>query len=348
MTGRIVTLGEIMLRLKSPDFERFFQSPSLEATFGGGEGNVAISLAIFGLDVALVTALPQNPIAEACMRFLRGYGVDTSLIQRSGQRMGIYFLEGGANQRASNVVYDRANSAIATATADSFDWDQIFAGASWFHLTGITPAISQSAADLSLAAVQAAKANGVTISCDYNFRKKLGQYGKSAPEVMAELVKYVDVGIANEEDCQKSLGVSLEEGDWESAVESGKLDTTRYEALAKKMFATFPNLKYQAITLRESYSADHNGWSACLYNGNDFFVSCRYDITDIVDRVGGGDSFAAGLIYGLHTGMSDEDALNYAVAASCLKHSILGDVNLATTSEVKRLMGGDASGRVQR
>jgi 2-dehydro-3-deoxygluconokinase len=348
MAGRIVTLGEIMLRLKSPDFERFFQSPALEATFGGGEGNVAISLAIFGLDVALVTALPQNPIAEACIRFLRGYGVDTSLIQRSGQRMGIYFLEGGANQRASNVVYDRANSAIATATADSFDWDQVFAGASWFHITGITPAISQSAADLSLAAVQAAKANGVTVSCDYNFRKKLWQYGKNAPEVMSELVKYVDVGIANEEDCQKSLGVSLEEGDWESAVESGKLDTTRYEALAKKMFATFPNLKYQAITLRESYSANHNGWSACLYNGQEFFVSQHYDITDIVDRVGGGDSFAAGLIYGLHTGMSDEDALNYAVAASCLKHSILGDVNLVTTAEVKRLMGGDASGRVQR
>jgi 2-dehydro-3-deoxygluconokinase len=348
MAGRIVTLGEIMLRLKSPDFERFFQSPALEATFGGGEGNVAISLAIFGLDVAFVTALPQNPIAEACIRFLRGYGVDTSLIQRSDQRMGIYFLEGGANQRPSNVVYDRASSAIATASADSFAWDEIFAGAGWFHITGITPAISQSAADLSLAAVRAAKANGVTVSCDYNFRKKLWHYGKTAPEVMSALVKYVDVGIANEEDCQKSLGVRLAEDDWESAVATGELDTARYEALAKKMFATFPSLKYQAITLRESYSADHNGWSACLYNGKEFFVSRRYDITDIVDRVGGGDSFAAGMIYGLHTGMADEDALNYAVAASCLKHSISGDVNLATVAEVKRLMGGDASGRVQR
>jgi 2-dehydro-3-deoxygluconokinase len=262
--------------------------------------------------------------------------------------MGIYFLEGGANQRPSNVVYDRANSAIATATADSFDWNKVFKGASWLHITGITPAISQSAADLSLAAVQAAKANGITVSCDYNFRKKLWKYGKSAPEVMGELVKYVDVGIANEEDCQKSLGVTLEEGDWESAVESGQLDTARYEALAKKMFETFPNLKYQTITLRESYSASHNGWSACLYNGQDFFVSRRYDVTHIVDRVGGGDSFAAGLIYGLHTGMNDEDALNYAAAASCLKHSILGDANLVTVPEVKRLMGGDASGRVQR
>ena len=348
MSNKVVTLGEIMLRLKPPGTERFFQSPLLEATFGGGEGNVATSLAIFGLDVAFVTALPKNPIADACIRFLKGYGVDTSLIHRGGERMGIYFLENGANQRPSKVVYDRAHASISTATVDDFDWDSIFEGAGWFHITGITPAISQTAANLSLAAVRIAKDKGIIVSCDYNFRKKLWQYGKSAPEVMGELVKYVDVGIANEEDCQRSLGVSLDEGDWEGAVESGKLDTTRYEALAKKMFATFPNLKYQAITLRESFSADHNGWSACLYNGSDFLVSRRYDITDIVDRVGGGDSFAAGLIYGLHTGMADEDALNYAVAASCLKHSIGGDVNLATADEVKSLMGGDASGRVQR
>lgn len=348
MSTRVVTLGEIMLRLKSPGFERFFQSPTLEATFGGGEGNVALSLANFGLDAAFVTALPQNPLADACLRFLRGYGVDTSFIARQGERVGIYFLEAGANQRASNVVYDRANSAISTAQAGDFDWDAIFAGAGWFHITGITPAISETAAELSLHAVQAAQERGVTVSCDYNFRKKLWNYGKTAPEVMGELVKYVDVGIANEEDCQKSLGVRLEDSDVDHSVTSGELDTARYEALAKKMFATFPNLKYQAITLRESYSASHNGWSACLYNGSEFFLSRRYDITDIVDRVGGGDSFAAGLIYGLHTGMADEDALNYAVAASCLKHSILGDVNLATVEEVKRLAGGDASGRVQR
>lgn len=348
MSNRIVTLGEIMLRLKPPGVERFFQSPLLEATFGGGEGNVAISLANFGLDVAFVTALPQNPVAEACLRFLRGYGVNTTHVRRGGERMGVYFLEAGANQRPSKVVYDRAHSAIAEATVDQFDWDAIFDGAGWFHITGITPALSQSAADLSLAAVQAARSRGVTVSCDYNFRKKLWQYGKPAPEVMSELVKFVDVGIANEEDCQRSLGVSVGQGDWAQAVESGSLDTGRYRALAEKMFRTFPNLKVQAITLRQSYSASHNGWSACLFNGQDFFVSRRYDITHIVDRVGGGDSFAAGLIYTLQTGMAHADALEFAVAASCLKHSIGGDVNLATADEVRALMGGDGSGRVQR
>lgn len=348
MSPRIITFGEIMLRLKAPGFDRFFQSPLLEATFGGGEGNVALSLAHFGLDTVFVTALPKNPLADACIRFLRGYGVNTSLILRQGERMGIYFLEEGANQRPSNVVYDRAHSAVATAQPDDFDWDKILDGASWFHLTGITPALSQSAADLSLAAVRAAKARGITVSCDYNYRAKLWKYGKSAPEVMGELVQYVDVGIANEEDCQKSLGVTLAEGDWAHAVTRGDLDTNRYRTLSEKMFATFPNLKYQAITLRESFSASHNGWSACLYNGEQFYVSRRYDITDIVDRVGGGDSFAAGLIYGLSTGLREEDALNFAVAASCLKHSISGDMNLVTVSEVKKLMEGDASGRVQR
>lgn len=348
MSGRIITLGEIMLRLKPPGFERFFQSLMMEATFGGGEGNVAISLANFGKDVSFVTALPANPIADACIRFLRGYGVDTSHIRRAGERMGIYFLEAGANQRPSAVIYDRANSAIAAATADDFDWDAIFDGASWFHITGITPALGQSAADLSLKAMQIAKEKGLTVSCDYNFRKKLWKYGKTAPEVMRELVKYVDVGIANEEDCQRSLGVSVSEGDWEHEVGTGALDTARYAALTKKMFATFPNLKVQAITLRESYSASHNGWSACLFNGRDFYLSRRYDITNIVDRVGGGDAFAAGLIYGLHGGMADEAALEFAVAASCLKHSIGGDVNLASAAEVQRLAGGDASGRVQR
>ncbi len=348
MSGKVVTLGEIMLRLKPPGFERFFQSSEFEATFGGGEGNVAISLATLGLDAIFVTALPANLIADACIRFLRGRGVDTSQIQRSGERMGIYFLEAGANQRPSKVVYDRSHSSISTLTADSLDWDAIFADAGWFHITGITPALSESAAELSLTAAKEAKGRGVTVSCDYNFRKKLWNYGKRAPEVMRELVESVDVGIANEEDCQRSLGVSVDEGDWEHAVGSGELDLAKYEALAKKMFATFPNLKYQAITLRQSYSASHNGWSACLYNGSDFYVSPRYDITDIVDRVGGGDSFAAGLIFGLHTGMGDADALNFATAASCLKHSISGDVNLVTVDEVMTLMGGDASGRVQR
>jgi len=348
MNKRVVTLGEIMLRMKPVGFERFFQSSKLEATFGGGEGNVAISLANFGLDVSFVTALPTNPIADACIRFLRGYGVNTDHIARQGERMGIYFLEVGANQRPSNVIYDRAYSSISTAQAADFDWDSIFDNAGWFHITGITPALSESAAKLSLTAVQEAKERGITVSCDYNYRKKLWKYGKTAPEVMSELVKYVDVGIANEEDCQRSLGVSVSEGEWEQAVGSGELDTSRYQALAEKMFATFPNLKYQTITLRESFSASHNGWSACLYNGSQFYVSQRYDITDIVDRVGGGDSFAAGLIYALHAGMTDEDALNFSVAASCLKHSISGDVNLSTVSEVQKLMGGDGSGRVQR
>lgn len=346
MTGRVVTLGEVMLRLKPPDFERFFQSPLLEATFGGGEANVALSLANFDLDVAFVTALPANDLADACLRFLRGYGVDVSHVARQGERMGIYFLEAGASQRASKVIYDRAGAAIAAATADDFEWKVIFQGAEWFHITGITPALSASAADLSLAAVKAAKAHGLTVSCDYNYRKKLWNYGKSAPEVMRELVQHVDVGIANEEDCQRSLGLSI--GDWQSAVESGELDTARYEALAEKVFAEFPNLRMQAITLRESYSASHNGWSACLYDGSDFIVSRRYDIRPIVDRVGGGDSFAAGLIYGLHTKMPPAEALEFAVAASCLKHSISGDVNLVTVDEVRRLAAGEASGRVQR
>jgi 2-dehydro-3-deoxygluconokinase len=348
MSIRVVTLGEVMLRLKAPGFERFFQSPCLEATFGGGEANVASSLALFGLDAAFVTSLPYNPIADACIASLRARGVDTSLIHRGGERIGIYFLEAGANQRPSKVVYDRAYSSISSLAADALDWEAVFEGASWFHITGITPAISASAAGLALRAVQEAQGRGLTVSCDYNYRSKLWRYGKAAPEVMGELVQHVDVGIANEEDCQRSLGISVEQGDWESAVTGGQLDVPRYEALCRKMFEAFPRLKYQAITLRESYSASHNGWSACLYNGGDFFLSTRYDITHIVDRVGGGDSFAAGLIYGLATGLPDEDALNYAVAASALKHSIHGDVNLATRDEVMRLMGGETSGRVQR
>jgi 2-dehydro-3-deoxygluconokinase len=348
MPKRVVTLGEIMLRLKSPGFERFFQSPMLGATFGGGEANVAASLAGFGLEAAFVTALPDNPIAESAIRYLRGLGVDTSGIIRQGERVGIYFLEAGANQRPSNVVYDRVNSSISTAAIQDFNWDSIFEDAGWFHITGITPALSQTAAELALFAVQKAKGKGLTISCDYNFRAKLWKYGKSAPEVMTEMVRYVDVGIANEEDCQRSLGISLDDGEWSQDVHSGALDAARYEALSEKMFAIFPNLKYQAITLRESFSASHNGWSACLYNGKAFYLSRRYEVTDIIDRVGGGDSFAAGLIYGLHTGMPDAEALEFAAAASCLKHSILGDINLVTVEEVKRLAGGDTSGRVQR
>ena len=342
-TNRVVTFGEIMLRLKSPGFERLFQTPMLEATFGGGEANVAVSLANFGLDAAFVTVLPKNEITDACIGELRRFGVDTSLIARGSGRVGIYYLENGANQRASKVVYDRAGSAIALAKPGAIDWKKAFAGASWFHITGITPAISQSAADLSLEAVKAAKELGLTVSCDFNYRGKLWKYGKTAPEVMGELVKFVDVGIANEEDCQKSLGITVD-----VKVEKGHLDTAQYEALGKKVLDTFPNLKCIAITLRESKSADHNGWSACLNDRKRFILSRKYDITDIVDRVGGGDSFAAGLIHGLVTGKSPEQALEFAVAASCLKHSVIGDFNRVSLDEVQKLAGGDASGRVQR
>lgn len=341
--SEFLSFGEIMLRLKSPGHERFFQSPSLEATFGGGESNVAVALANYGLDAGFVTALPNNDVAEACIREVRGFGVDTSHIRRSGSRVGIYYLEGGANQRPSKVIYDRANSSIAECGPGDFDWKTIFKGAKWLHITGITPALSQSAADLSLEACKAAKAAGVTVSCDFNFRGKLWKYGKTAPEVMKDLVKYVDVGIANEEDCQKSLGISVDVD-----VEAGELDTAKYEALSQKMMEIYPNLSIMAITLRESRSADTNGWSACLRDADGFKLSRHYEITDIIDRVGGGDSFASGLIGGLALHDDRQQALEFAVAASCLKHSISGDFNRVSVAEVRNLMGGDGSGRVQR
>jgi len=346
--ARIVTFGEIMLRLKTPGTERFFQTPLLEATFGGGEANVAVSLANFDQHAVFVTVLPPNPIGDACIANLRSFGVDTRSIYRAGERLGIYFLETGSNQRPSIVVYDRAGSSFATAPVNLIDWDQVLEGADWFHVTGITPAVSQSAAELALKAVKAARRLGVTVSCDYNYRKKLWNWGRPAQEVMCELVSQVDVGIANEEDCQKALGISLPEGKGKNSVEQGQLDVDYYRDLSNAVLSRFPNLKKQAITLRESVSADHNRWSACLNNREDFFVSRRYDITDIVDRVGGGDSFSAGLIYGLVNRMADEQALEFAVAASCLKHTISGDFNRVTVREVENLARGDASGRVQR
>ena len=341
--ARIITFGEIMLRLKSPALERFFQSPSLEATFGGGEANVAVSLANYGMDAAFVTALPNNAIGEACLRDVRSFGVDVSNIKMTDGRMGIYFLETGSNQRPSKVVYDRADSAIAKAPIDLFDWEKIFAGADWFHISGISPAISASAAELSIAACKAAQKMGVTVSCDLNYRKNLWKYGKEAKEVMGELAKYIDVAIANEEDFQKSLGITAA-----SDVESGSLDRNVYEGIAKKAMELYPNLKRVAITLRESKSADRNDWAACIYDGKEFYVSRKYEITDIVDRVGGGDSFSGGLIYGLLTYEKQSDALEYAVAASCLKHTISGDYNRVTVSEVTALMKGSGSGRVER
>jgi 2-dehydro-3-deoxygluconokinase len=341
--GRIVTFGEIMLRLKPPGGERFFQSPALEATFGGGEANVAVGLAHLGLDAAFVTMIPENPIGDACIGELRKQGVDTSLIVRGGRRLGIYFLEKGANQRPSQVIYDRDGSSIAEATADQLDWKSIFEGATWFHITGITPAISASAAELSVQAVKNAKEKGLTVSCDLNFRKKLWRYGKTAPEVMGRLMPYVDVAVGNEEDCQKSLGIELGVD-----VASGKLEAERYNKLTDELLSRYPDLARVAITLRESHSADYNSWSAVLSNRKEFLVSRKYEIRDILDRVGGGDAFASGLIYGLCQGHDDRSSLEFAVAASCLKHSISGDLPLLSEEEVARLAGGDASGRVQR
>lgn len=343
MQKKVVTFGEIMLRLKPQNYERFFQSPIFEASFGGGEANVAVSLANFGMPVSFVTVLPNNDIGSACVSELRRFGVDISNIKFVPGRMGIYFLEAGANQRPSKVIYDRDNSCIALSKPGDINWNEVFEDASWFHITGITPAISASVAELSLEAIKAAKDMGLIISCDLNYRKNLWKYGKSAAEVMGEIVKYVDVCIANEEDCQKALGISAD-----VAVEKGHLDIEAYQILAHKVFEKYPKMKLIAITLRESKSADFNQWSACAYDGKQFHLSPKYDITDIVDRVGAGDAFSAGFIYGYIKYEDIKKALNFAVAASCLKHSVSGDFNRVTVQEVENLMAGDASGRVQR
>lgn len=342
---RIVSFGEIMLRLKSPANERFFQSPALEATFGGGEANVAVSLAMLGESAAFVTALPDNPIGESALRELRRYSVDTSAIKRTKGRLGIYFLETGANQRPSNVVYDRDGSCISAVKPGDFDWAAILKGADWFHITGITPALSLPVAEAALEAVKAANAAGTRVSIDLNYRKKLWNYGKKAPEVMRGLASHADILVANEEDVQMCLGIEPEHVD----VTKGKLGTEQYRGLAEKVKHEFPNVKVVAITLRESRSADRNGWSGVLHGTSGFHVSKAYDIDDIIDRVGGGDSFSAALIYGTLNFPGDEaKALEFAVAASALKHSIPGDLNLSTKSEIENLLKGDGSGRVQR
>jgi len=340
---KYVTFGEIMLRLKSPNLERFFQSPLLEATFGGGEANVAVGLARFGLNVAYVSVLPNNAIGDACLGELKKQGVDTSLIVRKGNRLGVYFLEAGANQRSSMVIYDRSHSAIAEASPGDINWDKVFDQITWFHITGITPAISPSASELSLEAVKKAREKGITISCDLNFRKKLWKYGKSAPKVMGELVKYVDIVIGNEEDCQKSLGIKVDVD-----VESGELQAEKYKELTDRILSLYPNIKKIAISLRKSHSANYNGWSAVLNNREEFLISKKYEIHNIVDRVGAGDTFAAGLIYGLNNLSNDKEALEFSVAASCLMHSIPGDLPLLSVEEVESLVEGATSGRVQR
>jgi len=343
MTHHIITFGEIMLRLKAPGSERLFQSAYLEATFGGGEANVAVSLAIFGDHAVFVSALPRNPVGEECVSFLRGKGVDTSRIARGGDRVGIYYLESGASQRPSRVIYDRANSAFDKTPASAYDWDAIFDGADWFHLSGITPAISLNTAAIAKEAMLKAREKKVTISLDYNYRKNLWKYGKTAPEVMGEITALADFGLANEEDCQKALGI-----DGVGDLSEGTLDPGRYRDLCTKVLKKYPNLKAQAVTLRESHNANHNGWSACLFDGKEFYQSHHYEVTDIIDRVGTGDAFAAGLIHELVDGKPYQEAIEFAVAASCLKHSIPGDMNLVTVEEVNTLLAGGGTGRIQR
>ncbi|MEJ5309737.1 MAG: sugar kinase [Anaerolineae bacterium] len=345
MVKKVVTFGEIMMRLAPPGFLRFGQARSFDVIYGGGEANVAVSLANFGVPVNYVTRLPNNDLGEACIQFVRQYGVGTDYIVRGGERLGIYFLETGAAQRGSKVIYDRANSSIATIKRGMIDWRTVFADADWFHWTGITPAISEGAADVCLEAVQVARDMGLTVSCDLNFRAKLWKWGKKAGEVMPELVRYSDIAIGNEEDADKVFGIKAPDAD----VSSGKVEAEGYKYVCAALAERFPNLSAIAITLRGSLSASHNTWSGVLWYKGAFYNAPVYDIVHIVDRVGGGDSFGAGLIYGLRTyGEDVQKALDFAVAASCLKHSILGDFNLVSVDEVEKLMSGDASGRVSR
>lgn len=343
MTGRVVTFGEIMLRLAPPGFQRFLQTPQFDATFGGAEANVAVALASFGLPAAFVTVLPANPIADAAISELRRFGVDPSQIVRGKGRLGVYYLEAGASQRPSRIVYDREHSAMALAKPGDLSWPRVFEGAAWFHVSGITPAVSASAAELALESVREAHAAGLTVSCDLNHRRNLWKWGRSACDVMPQLVKFIDVLIANEEDVQATLGIEAQVD-----IRSGQLDRGQYEKLAGQVLAAYPNLRAVAITLRESVSASHNGWSACLHDRQGFTLSRRYEITPIVDRVGAGDCFAAGLIYGAWAGLANQDTLDFAVAASCLKHSIPGDFSRVTVAEVNALLKEGGSGRVLR
>ena len=339
--SKVITFGELMLRLAPENYLRFVQSEKYEATFGGAEANVAVSLANYGTDVAFVSKLPEHEIGQSAVNSLRKFGVDTSLITRGGDRVGIYYCEKGASQRPSKVIYDRAYSAIAQARQSDFNWNKIFKGVTWFHFTGITPALSDSMAAITLKAANIAKEKGITVSCDLNFRKKLWNKEK-ANKVMTELCKYVDYCIANEEDAKDVFGIEADNTD----INSGKLDRNGYISVAKKLTEKF-NFKGVAITLRESLSANDNNWSAMLYTGGQAFFSKKYAM-HIVDRVGGGDSFGAGLIYSLINDYDSQKAIEFAVAASCLKHSIEGDYNMVSVKEVETLANGNASGRVQR
>ncbi len=341
----IVTFGEIMLRLSPPNQLRFSQARTLDVTYGGGESNVAISLANYGLETEYVTRLPNNDLGAACLNYLRQYGVGTRFIQRGGNRLGIYFLENGAVMRGSQVIYDRADSSFATVSPNMFDWKSIFKDAGWFHWTGITPAVSAGAAAACLEAVKTAREMGITVSCDLNYRAKLWKWGKTASEVMEELTSYCDVAIGNEEDAEKVFGIQAPETD----ITKGKVTADKYQFVCESLAKKFEKLKTIAITLRSSISASHNMWSGLLWNSGRTYTGPIYDITHIVDRVGSGDSFMGGLIYGLTTYPSDlQKALNFAIAASALKHTIFGDFNLVSVSEVEKLMRGDESGRVSR
>ncbi|MDL2293306.1 sugar kinase [Ruminococcaceae bacterium OttesenSCG-928-D13] len=340
---KLLTFGELMLRLRAPDHQRLMQGPYLEATFGGGEANVAVSCANYGMEVDYFTVLPDNTLGDEALRELRRFGVGTGKILRRPGRLGVYYLENGANQLPSRVLYDREHSTMAQAAPGEVDWDALLADVGWLHLTGVTPAISPSAMGLTLEGLQAARSKGITISCDLNYRAKLWRYGKAATEVMPEVTGYVDVAIGNEEDCQKCLGIQAD-----ADPTTGKVEAESYRALTDKVLAIYPKMRMIAITLRQSHSADSNGWSACLNDRNGFYHSRQYHINDIIDRVGGGDAFAAGLIYGLNHCDDHLRALEFAVAASCLKHSIHGDFNRVGVPEVIKLMEGDGSGRVQR
>lgn len=345
MKNKVVTFGEIMLRLATPDNLRFAQAREFTATFGGGEANVAVSLANFGVPVEFVTRLPDNDLGQACLMEVRRYGVGTSNIIRGGKRLGIYFLETGAVSRGSKVIYDRANSSVAEIEKGMINWEKVFEDAAWFHWTGITPAISQNAADVCLEAIREANERGIIVSCDLNYRKNLWKYGKTAGEVMTELVAGTDIILGNEEDAEKVLGIKPEGID----VTSGNVEAAAYESVSRQIMERFPLCKKVITTLRGSVSANHNTWSGVLWDGHNLYEAPTYQITHIVDRVGGGDSFMAGLIYGLLTFENDDQkALNFAVAASCLKHTIYGDFNLVSVEEVEKLMEGDASGRVAR
>lgn len=343
--SKVVTFGEVMLRLSTPNFQRFSQASQFDITYGGGEANVAVSLANYGLDAVFVTRLPENDIGKSCLMHLRKFGVNTSQIIHGGERLGIYFLETGAVSRGSKVVYDRAHSAIATIEKGMIDWDKVFQDVEWFHWTGITPAVSQGAADVCLEAIKAANQKGITVSTDLNYRKNLWKYGKQPSDIMPEMVAGCDIILGNEEDAEKVFGIKPEGVD----VTKGKVEAAAYESVCQQLMQRFPKAKKVIITLRGSISASHNTWSGVLWNGSKLFQAPEYNITHIVDRVGGGDSFMGGLIYGLlNYKEDDQKALNFAVAASCLKHTIQGDFNLVSVAEVEKLMGGDASGRVSR